>query len=113
MELLHCTSGPQNLECRVERQKRLEQILFSPEAKVLHYELFGIVERRKDVVEMDNYARSQFGKDLEALIQHVAVHRNHVARVDEQDVVLPQRAEHIKRHFLYRLFNKFRKAPYP
>jgi len=53
---LHGTAGPQYLKGAIKREERLQHVLFAPEAKIGHDELFWIIGRHKNVMHMDNHA---------------------------------------------------------
>lgn len=73
MKLLQGAAGPDHPKGGIEAKECLKQILFAPEAEILHDELFRVVERSEDIVKVDEHARSQLGQNVKAFVENVAV----------------------------------------
>src|SRR6185437_9692776 len=109
-KLLHRARSPENAEGRVERQKRLEQVLLIPEAQVGLYEFLRVVEGRKNVMEMHEDPGREFGQYAQADVDHVALDGDHVAGVDEKYVVGAKGAEELERRLLHGACDKLGQA---
>src|ERR1035438_639587 len=59
---------------------------------------------------MHQHSRSKLRQDPQAFIQHIAVHRNHVAGIDEQNIVRLEPPKQIERRLLHRLLNQLRQS---
>src|SRR6202041_1646446 len=92
-------------ERAVEGQKCFQHVLLAPETEIRHHELFRVIEGRKDIVKMDQDPGRQDRQNAKNLIEHIAVQRDHVARINKQNVVFAERGEELERHLLYRLLD--------
>jgi hypothetical protein len=110
MEVLHRARSPDYIEGRVEREEGFEQILFAPEAEVLRHELLRVVERREDVMKMDKHTWGELGKDGEAFVNYVAIHRHHMTGVDKKNVIFAQSLKQFEWHILHRTLDQLRQA---
>jgi hypothetical protein len=79
----HVAVRKDDLEGRIEGEKRLQQVLLIPEEVESLDKLSLVLERQKDVVDVDHYARLQPRQHLEKQEVDVAWSRN-MGRVDEQ-----------------------------
>src|SRR5262249_30294922 len=77
-----------DLELLVHAQERLQQVLLRPVEAVVLHPLPGVLPRQKDVVEMNERAAAQTGKDVENDMVDVAARLDGVGGVDDQQVVL-------------------------
>jgi len=109
-ELLHRARGPENPKCRIEGKERLKHVLLIPEAQIGFYEFFRVIERRKNVVEVDEYPGREFGQNAQADVDHVAVYGDHVAGVDEKYVIGAKGTEELEGRLLHRAGDELRQA---
>ena len=80
------TVRQQDLEVGIEGEKCLQQVLLVPVQLVLVVDAW-ILARQADVVHMDQHPRCKARQDFEELVLNVTARAQHVAGVDEQDVV--------------------------
>src|SRR5579883_3478530 len=96
-------AAPQDLEGAVEGEEGLEQVLLVPETVLLEDGVLGIFGRQKDVVDVDDDSGVQAREDLQKLVLNVAADFEHVAGVDEQDIVLAEPGELVEGDLLHGL----------
>ncbi len=84
--------------------------MFAPEAEIALYELFRVIEGRKDIVKVDAHPGSQSRHNPQQLVEHIAVHGDHVARIDEQQVAFLQLLKDIQRHLLHTGLDQLRQS---
>jgi len=104
---LHVVGCPQYLKCVVKRQKGLEQVCFIPKDLPAQHQVLGIFGGQIDVMEVDQYALVDSGKDLQVLVAHIAVDFDNMGRVDEQDVILSERLKQAEAYILDTLLYDF------
>jgi hypothetical protein len=94
------------LECRVEGQESLEDVLLVPETTLFFDPSLGILSGKKDVMSMNEYARRQPRQNLQIHPLNITPGLEHMTRIDEQHIAGTELLELRQRNALYWLFSK-------
>src|SRR4030095_6352471 len=76
--------GQQHLELAIEAQEFFEEILFVPELLALGHPVLRVVERREDVVHMEDHSSRYVRLDVLELERNVTSELEDMARIHEQ-----------------------------
>src|ERR1051325_7043882 len=81
-------------------QKRPQKIAFIPRPVFVHDPGCRILERKKNVMDMNQYAGRQRRENPEHIIQHIASGLRYMRGIDEEYVARGEFRKHIERNVL-------------